>query len=428
MTSVFVDLLRAVITNIMPVLLLSTLAIPKYKRKIIYITVTIIIILVNVSVDYLFYRTGNYTAVFYVDLIMLIVIGAGLKPLFTDTLMQWVFSFVTMLNIYITLVFLSFMLRGVLPNPRYGVILTRVILFSVIYIVLQTRVSRFYRKMVNYWHIYILPVVSLLVCFLAYFFGGSIEDRLDRNYVPLLLLILLGLSIYVSIIHSLRTITKQYAIREENQIMQAERELLELSASNMVQRLELMEEVSAQNSLAAHDRRHFNNMLLELIENGKTNEAVSLLRNDDPVIPKINRSYCENPVVNTTVNRYANLVEQAGIPLKIALDIPGDLSVNVLELSMVISNLLENAVKACEKLPQNKVPYIRFICQRVGRLMLEMENPCDDDVTLDENGYPVSADEGHSIGSKIALAFAKKYDGELLYKIENGVFQVRLLV
>ncbi|WMJ90717.1 hypothetical protein [Anaerocolumna sp. MB42-C2] len=26
------------------------------------------------------------------------------------------------------------------------------------------------------------------------------------------------------------------------------------------------------------------------------------------------------------------------------------------------------------------------------------------------------------------MTFAKKYDGELIYKIENGVFRVRLLV
>ena len=64
----------------------------------------------------------------------------------------------------------------------------------------------------------------------------------------------------------------------------------------------------------------------------------------------------------------------------------------------------------------------------MGRLLLEMENPCDEGTTLDENGYPCTGAEGHSIGSKSVIAFAKKYDGELLYKIENDVFRVRLLV
>ena len=118
MNSVFPDLLRSVITDIMLVLLISTLARPKYKSKFLYITVTAIILLVNVIANYYFYLTENYTAVFYADLVMLLVIGVALKPLFLDGIMQWFFSYVTMLNIYVAVVFLSYMLRGIFPNLR----------------------------------------------------------------------------------------------------------------------------------------------------------------------------------------------------------------------------------------------------------------------------------------------------------------------
>lgn len=212
--------------------------------------------------------------------------------------------------------------------------------------------------------------------------------------------------------------------------MQAEREYLQLAAGNMAQRLKLMEEVSAQNSRAAHDRRHFNNVLLELWEQGKNDEAAALLQTQNQAVPKISKVYCENPAVNAAVCHYAGLAEQAGIPAELVLDIPGDLPVDDLELSMVVSNLMENAIQACERLPQkqNQTPYLRFTCRSVGRLLLELENPCAGDTLLDENGYPVACGEGHGIGSKSVIAFAKKYEGELIYKIENGLFRVRLLV
>ncbi len=95
---------------------------------------------------------------------------------------------------------------------------------------------------------------------------------------------------------------------------------------------------------------------------------------------------------------------------------------------MVVSNLMENAIQACESLPDGANPYLRFNCRSVGRLLLELENPCTEDTTLDENGFPIAHEEGHGVGSKSVAAFAKKYDGELIYKIENGVFRVRLLV
>ncbi len=428
MTSLFPDLLRAVITDVMLVLLLSTMATPKYKSKVVYIIATTIILVANVSANCYFYLLENYTAVFYVDLAMLMLIGVALKPLFTDKIMQWCFSYITMVNIYAIVVFLSYMLCDIFPRPIYGNAYLRLILFSVIVFVFHKWVSKLYRKVLDYWHIYILPVVSLLACLLSYFLGGNIEEMLTSNYVPLLFVMLLGFSVYVSIIHSLKTITEQYAMREENQKMQAEREYLQLAASNMSQRLELMQEVSAQNSRAAHDRRHFNNVLLELLEHGETGEAAAMLQSHNQSVPKINKVYCGNPAVNAAVCHYAGLAEQAGISTEIELDIPIDLSVDSLELSMVVSNLLENAIQACGRLTDSSNPYLRFTCRSVGRLLLEMENPCTEDTALDESGYPFTSQKNHGIGSKSVIAFAKKYDGELIYKIENGVFRARLLV
>ncbi len=428
MESLFPDLLRAVITDVMLVLSLSTMATPKYKSKAVYIFATAIILVVNISSNCYFYLAGNYTAVFYVDLVMLMLIGVALKPLFTDKIMQWCFSYITMMNIYAAVVFLSYMLCDIFPRPIYANAYLRFILFSVIIFVFYKWVSKPYRRVLDYWHIYILPAVSLLTCLLSYFFDGDIEETLTNNYLPLLFVILLGLSVYVSIIHSLKTITEQYTMREENQKMQAEREYLQLAAGNMSQRLELMEEVSAQNSRFAHDRRHFNNVLLELLEQGKSGEAASLLQNQNKVTRKVSKIYCENPAVNAAVCHYASLAEQAGISTEIELDIPRELTVDSLELSMVVSNLLENAIQACGRLNDGIKPYLRFTCRNLGRLLLEIENPCTEDTTLDVSGYPLASQKGHGIGSKSVIAFAKKYDGELIYKIVNSVFRVRILV
>ncbi len=361
----------------------------------------------NISANYYFYRTENYTSVFYVDLVMLLVIGVTLKPLFTDKIMQWCFSYITMLNIYAAVVFLSYICADIFPRPIYGNVYLRLILFSGIIVVFHTRVSKLYRNVPDYWHIYMLPAVSLFACFLGYFFGGDIEEMLIQNYIPLMLLIPLGLSIYISIIHSLKTITKQYAMREENHKMQAERKYLQLAAGNMPQQLELMEEVSAQNSRAAHDRRHFNNVLFELLEQEKTGEAIALLRSQNQMAHKISKVYCENPAVNAVVCHYAGLAEQAAIPTEIELDTPRKLTVDFLELSMVVSNLLENAIQACGRLTDGTNPYLRFTCKSVGRLLLEMENPCAENTLLDESGYPFASQEDHGIGSKSVIAFQR---------------------
>ena len=139
-------------------------------------------------------------------------------------------------------------------------------------------------------------------------------------------------------------------------------------------------------------------------------------------------AYCEDPAINAAVCHYASMAEQAGIRTEICLDIPDNLDVDPIGFSMVISNLMENAIHSCQNLPQGKTPYLRLTCHPVGRLLLEIENPCSPDTTLDGNGLPAVRSEGHGIGSKSVAAFARNYDAELLYEIANGVFRVRLLV
>ncbi|WMJ85553.1 hypothetical protein [Anaerocolumna sp. MB42-C2] len=109
-------------------------------------------------------------------------------------------------------------------------------------------------------------------------FSEDIVLTLTEQAAPLLLLIFVGLAAYSSIFLSLKNLQPEYLVKEENQKMQVEKEYLQLAAGNMSERIKLMEEVSAQNSRAAHDRHHFNNILLELLETGENQKVAALLK------------------------------------------------------------------------------------------------------------------------------------------------------
>ena len=428
MSEHFPDFLREAISATANVLLMITLLQPKYSKKITLLTM-LGILAADLGTAAYCYLDGSLTMLAKIDIIMFAVLCFAARPLFRDTFMQWLFSYLTVQNINIAVVILSFVGSRRLPYPVYANPLLRVILFGAFLLILSRYVRPLYRQAVEHWTAYFTVALSLSIAFCYYIlFSKDIVATLTEQAVPLLLVIFIGLAAYSSIFLSLKNLQREFRVKEENQKMQAEREYLQLAAGNMSERLKLMEEVSAQNSLAAHDRRHFNNMLLELLEKGENHEAVALLKRQNRTAPRISKVYCENPVVNAAVCHYAKLAEQSGIPTVIELDIPSELSVDSLELSMVVSNLLENAIVACLKQSGSKSLYIHFICRNMGRLLLEMENPCAEDTALDENSYPVALEEGHGVGSKSVIAFAKKYDGELMYQIEYGVFRVRLLV
>lgn len=205
-------------------------------------------------------------------------------------------------------------------------------------------------------------------------------------------------------------------------------ELLRLSATSMAERLRLMDEAAHQSCLASHDQRHFNSMVLELLECGQQEEAVALLHRQTASIPIKDRRYCENTTVNAAAAYYASQAEGVGIEITMGLDIPNRLDLDPLELATAFSNLLENAIHGCEALESGRKRQIHVACRHVGRLALEITNPCAANTVLDEEGHPQVREAGHGVGTKSVIAFAAKYDGELFYRVENGVFTVRLLV
>ncbi len=428
MSEHFPDLLRAAVSTTANVLLMMTLLQPKYSKKITLLTM-LGILAADLGTAIYCYLSGNLTLLAKLDIVLFAVLCFAVRPMFKDTFMQWLFSYLTLQNISDAVIILSFIGSRHLPYPPYANSLLRAILFGAFLLVLSRYVRPLYRQAVEHWTTYFAVALGVYITFNYYVLSSDdIIVTLTEQAVPLLLVIFIGLASYSSIFLSLKNLRREHRVKEENQKMQADREYLQLAAGNMSQRLALMEEVSAQNSRAAHDRRHFNNVLQELLEQGKTGEAVALLQSQNQVMHKISKFYCENPAVNAAVCHYADLAEQSGILTEMELDIPRELTVDSLELSMVVSNLLENAIAACLKQSGSKPLSIHFICRNMGRLLLEIENPCTEDTALGEDGYPATLEEGHGIGSKSVVAFAKKYDGELIYNIENGVFRVRLLV
>lgn len=422
------DFIRAAVTDIMLVLLLYTMSTPKYSNKFSYIAVMLTLVILNLTVNTYYYIRNDYTSVAKVDLLMLLMIAIVLKPLFRETIAQWCFSFVTLLNLYVAVVIISYSLCDFFPHPFYAITVLRLFLFAVIIFTLKRYILPLYREVLKRWNAYIPMLVGLFINLAYFLFGDDVEQMMTNFMWQLLLLILLEVLIYVSVFYSMNIMAREGELSEENIKMQSDRELLKLSATSMADRLRLIEETVSQQRFAAHDRRHFNRTVLELLEQGKQQDAIALLREKTEVLPPANRRYCENTTVGAAVSYFVTLAQGKGIKTAINIEIPQMLKVDSLELAMALSNLLENAIHSCESLPVEAEKHLGFTCHHVGRLAIEITNSCAQDSKLDKNGFPSSIRKDHGVGTKSVLAFVEKYDGELLYQIENSVFTVRMLV
>lgn len=428
MSDIFPDLLRAVVSTTMNVVLMRSLLQPKYSKL-----VTNLAMLGVMALDFLlalyFYHIGNLTLLAKLDIVVLTVLCFAIKPLFRETFMQWLFSYITVQNVNVVIVVLSFIISRYLPMPVYANTLVRLVLYLALLLLLRYLVRTLYRQVVEQWNIFFYVALAIFINLVYYFlFSGNIVATLTEQKLPLLLLIALSVAAYFSVFSSLKNLSKEYAVREENIKLQTTGQLLRQSAQSMEQRLALMDEAARQICIVNHDRRHFNNTMLELIQQGNTQEAIALLQRDKEAAPIAQKTYCENPAANAAIGFYVALAEKVGVACDIHAQIPAALDVDSLELSMLLSNLMENAVNACTAIPEGTDRWLRMTVLCDGQLIVEVENLYTGEIKLDKNNCPTTTAEGHGIGTKSVLDFARRYSGEVVYHIADGVFNVRLLV
>ena len=421
MQTFFSDLLRGIVSATMNVVLLITLLQPKYSRKITRL-VMITILTLNLSTAVFCYISGNLTLLAKIDVILFTLLCFAARPFFRDNFMQWLFSYITVINVSYVVVVLSFIFSRYLPYPAYTNTVLRLFLFVAVLLLFHKVLRPLYRQAAEHWSVFFYVAVSAYLAFSWFMFNSeNIVQSLTLQTIPLLWLILVTLAAYGSVFYSLKSVGAEYRLKQD-------KALLELSGETMKQRLSLMDEAVGLMRIVQHDQRHLNATLLELMQNGDVENATALLHRQIDVLPQKPVRYCDNITVNAAVSYYASFAEGRRIRCDLRLDIPEKLPFSELALSMALSNLMENAIHACEKLdPQAE----RFLCVRTiytGQLIIEVENPYSGEVLLDENGYPTVRDEGHGWGGESVRAFVRDNGGELLYQVQNGIFNVRLLI
>ncbi len=103
------------------------------------------------------------------------------------------------------------------------------------------------------------------------------------------------------------------------------------------------------------------------------------------------------------------------------IDLPEELFCSS-DLSIVLSNLVENALIASQKQPPSaRQIVVMTMCQN-GVINLLVKNRFDKAVEFDEEDLPVTHVKGHGLGMKSLARFRDKYDATVFCQQKEGWF------
>lgn len=210
---------------------------------------------------------------------------------------------------------------------------------------------------------------------------------------------------------------------KENALLQQQSEMQLEVYSDLQQRY--------QNSMRTiHDAKRHVRALESLIQSDHLAEAQqykeSLFQKLNELQPSIQ---CDNPLLSAILNHVFLKAEQRHIVLK--MDLQGEEQLSMLagvDLTTIVSNLLDNAVDAVLELPEEQ-RYIHFaVAFQMGEIMIHVENPTKNDLKREGNAV-VSTKEGHlGLGLKNVEMVVKKYKGDFKIYVKYGNFVVAITI
>lgn len=178
-----------------------------------------------------------------------------------------------------------------------------------------------------------------------------------------------------------------------------------------------------------HNLKHHLLILQGFLDSGETDKAREYLaqyfeQTDNGSMSQI----CSNPVVNMLVSHYASIAKERGIVFLPRINIPDKLSVQNTDLSVLLGNLLENAIEAADGASgENCCICLNMRC--AGKMLLiAIENGFDGFVKKEGAHYHSTKQRHRGLGIKSIMEIAQKYDGEAEFSHEERKFHTSVIL
>ena len=272
------------------------------------------------------------------------------------------------------------------------------------------------------WYVFwVLPLVFILLnLFITPRYQITLRTgRVLQVYIvmsiALLFLMFMFNAIFLLMANSLN---RNARLQQENQLL-----------SMQQQRYENLRTAIEEARQARHDMRHQFNQISALAEAGDLENLKSYLAKTVSRIPNLDMCFCENRAADSVVGYYCAMAKRDEIPFRARLDLPETLPVDEIDMCLVLSNLLENALEASLRTAPGRRQIELTACVHADRILLiEVENAFDGEVNEKNGVFRSSKRRENGIGIQSVTHIAEKNGGTSTFTYQNGTFSAKVML
>ena len=266
----------------------------------------------------------------------------------------------------------------------------------------------------------------VLVALWALFFYINPEDVSVIRIGRIRSVVLVSLAMYPVAIYLLyhlywwttKTLNENAQIKQENTVLNMEQKRYEELRSYMDETRTLR-----------HDFRQHIRVIKELAAEDEYDELKEYVKQFPGILKKSYAPFCANMAVDAVASHYAGLAESRNTKMEWDLRLPKDLPIPEVEFCAMLGNLLENALNATEKVPEEERRIDVVSSMLSGSMLgLSVSNPYIGEVQFDQKNLPVSHVPGHGVGISSVAATVKRYNGDMDITTQDGIFIVNIML
>ena len=227
------------------------------------------------------------------------------------------------------------------------------------------------------------------------------------------------LSMYFLGLASLFCILFSYKKLQQSFRLSTEISLLEQQEHSLNQYVEEAKTRYDETKSFRHDIRNHIAVVKKLLQNGKLEEAITYVEDLDDMAEKMSfPCSTNNPVVDILVGNKLGIAKSMGIDVDCSLPLPYPCGIRDIDICIVLSNALDNAIHAVKNLGAGIEKYIRVSGRIQGDfLMMEIQN-----------SFHGKGAFKKGTGLSNVKKVAEKYGGAMSIETQENVFVLHVLL
>lgn len=321
--------------------------------------------------------------------------------------------------------FLSF-ISPFVPTGSWAFPLCRVVSYLAMLLLVQLIFRRGFNYLLKYGDNQIfLPFFLVGILYYVYIFAVRRINFPDFNtvsgifvrYLPTLQVF----TFYFSLLHSYQDLHEKRDLENARTALNQELDMAE-------EQIALLNEAQRQSAVYRHDMRHHLTAVNGFLTSGDLPQAQAYIQKVCEDIEAVTpQRFCENRLLDLLCSSFANQAKHRDIRLLIEATLPMTVALSDTEICAIVSNGLENALNAAEKLDENR-RWVKFYCGvRLEKLLIEIQNPYIGQIPL-RDGLPASKQEGHGYGCHSIRTITEHHQGMCTFQPEDGIFTLRIVI